>query len=209
MLFCTTVRGSVFAELNTSSRCGKPTSTKASYTALENDGGVLTEHADANVAEGDGGDAIAQQAQIDDEPTRIALMDSVIHRQATITAMFYVVVGMAGYLQFGDAAGGGGGSVLNLYGQSMAARADSIDGSDPDVVGEVDVMIDVARVVVSAVVALSFPIIHFTSRLMLYDLCCTWTDTFAAVASKQTSRGERRQLGGNEDSNRDQPSERV
>ena len=208
MLLCTTIRDSVFAELNTSSTCAKRTSTKASYVALQNEGGVLTEHASANVAEGDGGDAIVQQAQIDDESTRIALMDSVIHRQATITAMFYVVVGMGGYLQFGDAAGGGGGSVLNLYGQSMSARADSVDGFEPDVVAELDLMIDAARVVVSVVVALSFPIIHFTSRLMLYDLCCSCTGTVAAVANNQNSHVDRH-LGGNEDRNYDQTSERV
>jgi hypothetical protein len=208
MLVCA-VRDSVFAELSTSTG-GKRCDTTASYTSLESEGGALSERAGTRVAEGDDGDGIDQLAKIDDESTRIALMDAVIHRQATITAMFYIVVGMGGYLQFGDAAGGGGGSVLNLYGQSMSAQADSIDDFLPDVAMEPDLLIDVARVVVSAVVALSFPIIHFTSRLMLYDLCCSWASTLGgAVANNHTLCVKRIHLSNKEDRNEDQQSERV
>ena len=43
-----------------------------------------------------------------------------------------------------------------------------------------DALIDVARLALSAVAAVSFPIIHFTSRLMLYDLCVVWLGCGAA-----------------------------
>ena len=202
------VRDSVFAELKTSprgSKCGK-----TSYTALQSEVVVPHEHAMSisDTGDGDDGDCRVQQAQNHEEATRIALMDSVIHWQAAITATFYILVGMGGYLQFGDAAGGGGGSVLNLYGRSTHAQAASIDGVERGVGATPDLLIDVARVVVSAVVALSFPIIHFTSRLMLYDVCRSWMGSLA-VGNAQTIGVEPADVASNEGSGQEQQSERA
>ena len=204
---------SVFAELNISPggrKCGK-----TSYTALQSEVVVSYKHADVvamsilDTGDVNDGNCRVQQARNHEEGTRIALMDSVIHWQAAITATFYILVGMGGYLQFGDAAGGGGGSVLNLYGRPTHAQAaGSVDSIGSGVGGTPDLLIDVARVVVSAVVALSFPIIHFTSRLMLYDLCRSWMGR-NAVANTQTIGVERVDAPSNLGSGQKQPSERV
>jgi amino acid permease len=94
----------------------------------------------------------------EEERRRVASMDAVITQQAAITAVTYVLVGLGGYLHFGEAAANSGGNLLTLYSSEEAEGA-----GDP--------LMDTVRVTLSLVAAVSYPIIHFTSRLMLHDLC--------------------------------------
>jgi hypothetical protein len=205
---------SVFAELNASADRvatkvkggggGSGSSSTVGYAALQGEGAAVGVDAES------GGDCRASKsgpthetsvieknadvsktssiygnAEAEAEVARVAIMDVVVNRQAAVTATFYVLVGMGGYLQFGDAAGGGGGSVLNLY-----VSADG-DGDEEEEEQEIDVLIDLARLALSAVVALSFPIIHFTSRVMLHDLCCAAGQSLGCFsAAAGSSAGE-------------------
>ena len=96
------------------------------------------------------------------EGERVRAMDVVIAVQALVTASTYIIVGGAAYIQFGEAAGGdGAANVMNLYSSS--------------------VLIDSVRLALSLVAAVSFPIIHFTARMMLYDLCVEVKDLIARL----------------------------